>query len=496
MKNIFLFIYFIFISIGFSVAQNTFLKSYSAGYACWGTQVIEAFDSGLVMTGYVHNQAGNPDDIYVLKTNYNGDTIWTKLLDFIDAKCYSISQTSDSGFILSGSLFDSLYQNVAYLLKINSGGSTIWMKCFFINYNAKGFSALQTLDGGYLLAGEFDTTGGAGRSFFIKTDSVGNVQWKKKIICGQINTANKVLQNPDGSLIFYGSYQAGVYCMKMDTAGSLIWAKVYATGNPPGNINLGLQATFDGGYLMSANFFVLKIDWSGNLSWSKSYDVQLSSPFQTLDSGFLYVADRMGILKTDSSGNIVFAKRYCDIGAYPELASVNQAVDGSIFIFGGIFPFVNSGYFYLIKTDPNGGNCYENNMTVNISTVIIQSTIPQVIDVTPVVYEFNPYLNESHYSNVYIDCASVNAEIILDDTDELQAFFTSNNLLTLKFELIKGELLDFVFCDLTGRIIYQSQLTAIPGTNKKEIPVGELAKGIYIVTLSGIDGSESVKVVK
>ncbi|MEO8088216.1 MAG: T9SS type A sorting domain-containing protein [Bacteroidota bacterium] len=72
----------------------------------------------------------------------------------------------------------------------------------------------------------------------------------------------------------------------------------------------------------------------------------------------------------------------------------------------------------------------------------------------------------------------------------------ADNKIFITFFASQSENLRLTFQDITGRFIYESQLPTLPGTNKKEILVGDLAKGIYIVTLNGTEGSKSIKVLK
>ncbi len=61
-------------------------------------------DGGFVMTGEAYRNAGmDPTDVYVVRTNANGDTLWTKTVGGdLDDRSYCVKQTSDGGFIIVG----------------------------------------------------------------------------------------------------------------------------------------------------------------------------------------------------------------------------------------------------------------------------------------------------------------------------------------------------------------------------------------------------------
>jgi len=75
---------------------------------------------------------------------------------------YSVQQTSDGGYIVTGEYSDDIY-----LLKTDAYGIREWQKIFS---GYVGYSVQQTSDGGYIVAG--DCSGGI---CLIKTDAYGNI---------------------------------------------------------------------------------------------------------------------------------------------------------------------------------------------------------------------------------------------------------------------------------------------------------------------------------
>ena len=87
-----------------STAQIMFQKTYGGVNNDFGTYVQQTSDSGYIMTGYTNNfGAGAFDDIYLIRTKQNGDTIWTKTYGGSGMeRSYAVQQTSDGGFIITG----------------------------------------------------------------------------------------------------------------------------------------------------------------------------------------------------------------------------------------------------------------------------------------------------------------------------------------------------------------------------------------------------------
>jgi hypothetical protein len=154
---------------------------------------------------------------------------------------YSIKQTSDGGFIMTGNIYKDTINSI-YLLRTDACGNIIWVDniggaggCVSI-----GYAVQQTNDGGFLVAGRsgcFSST--YTDEYLVKTDSIGNLLWSK--IYSDTTTSNAV-----GSFVYQstdGGYMiGGDYFVKTDTLGHLIWAK---TGLAAG------YKTNDGGYIDS-----------------------------------------------------------------------------------------------------------------------------------------------------------------------------------------------------------------------------------------------------
>lgn len=87
------------------------------------------------------------------------DTLWTKTYGGPGNDVgNSVKQTSDGGYIIAG--YTDSYgvggQDV-WLLKTDINGDTLWTKTYGGSCNDRANSVQQTFDGGYIIAGEFGT---------------------------------------------------------------------------------------------------------------------------------------------------------------------------------------------------------------------------------------------------------------------------------------------------------------------------------------------------
>src|SRR5258708_2214580 len=112
MKKIFSIILF-FISAGNCFGQQvTFQRSYSKNYytgtALFGDDVgfcvKQTFDGGYIIVGTTHLLSVTEQDICLIKTDVNGDTLWTRFFGGnYNEIGSSVIQTSDSGYVIAGS---------------------------------------------------------------------------------------------------------------------------------------------------------------------------------------------------------------------------------------------------------------------------------------------------------------------------------------------------------------------------------------------------------
>ncbi len=97
-------------------------------------------------------------DVWVIKTDAMGDTLWTKTFGKNgDDYGNSIHQTSDEGYILTGTTTSYGAGNYdLWLIKTNTLGDTLWTKTFGGSGEDRGYSVQQTSDGGFIITGSTD----------------------------------------------------------------------------------------------------------------------------------------------------------------------------------------------------------------------------------------------------------------------------------------------------------------------------------------------------
>ncbi len=147
----------------------------------WGRSVQQTPDSGFIIAGETYSIA-NSYDVYLIRTDPKGMKLWSKRLGGRENDCgFSIMMTPDSGFIITGGTesFGAGDYDV-YLIRTNSKGDTLWTKTYGGPGKDGGFSVKQTFDGGFIIAG-FTASFGAGSRdvYLIRTNINGDTKLTK-----------------------------------------------------------------------------------------------------------------------------------------------------------------------------------------------------------------------------------------------------------------------------------------------------------------------------
>ena len=166
-----------------SQGNHVWSKAYGNSGFEEGKAVKQTTDGGYIIAGTSEDALGPlGPDMCLIKTNAVGDTLWAKLYGgaLID-ECYDVQQTTDNGYVMVGKSFsfssDGDYD--VYVVKVDGQGAEQWSKTYGgsdINHNEIGYSIHQTTDHGYIISGEtmFGFGVGLKNIYLIKTDSLGD----------------------------------------------------------------------------------------------------------------------------------------------------------------------------------------------------------------------------------------------------------------------------------------------------------------------------------
>jgi hypothetical protein len=196
--------------------QSQWNKTYG-GEGAVANSVIQTPDGGYALACQnTHHNAGN-SDFWLIKTDINGQAIWNRTFGGSDDEvANSLVHTSDGGYAIAGwSEYYGPGTSVFWLVKTDIDGSTIktdangqhqWNKTYGGEW-AVAKSMIQTSDGGYAFFGETESYG-AGESdiWLIKTDANGETEWNATFGGSENEGFGSAIQTSDGGFMVAGTY--------------------------------------------------------------------------------------------------------------------------------------------------------------------------------------------------------------------------------------------------------------------------------------------------
>jgi len=241
------------VKIDSSDPDSIICKGYPGSLFC----VQQTYDGGYVAVGRTDGLLG-PRDVVVIKTDSALETLWTRSYTYGENpfnEGESVQQTPDRGFVIAGytGSFLSGSRDV-YLIKTDSIGDTLWTRTYGGTGSDVGYSVQQTTDGGYIVGGYTTSFGSAEQVYLIKIDSAGVVFWDSTYGWSTLESAYSLQQTYDSGYIvcgytnFLDVNEIDLYLLRTDSGGHTIWSRIF--GGQWEEVGYSVQQTLDSGYIV------------------------------------------------------------------------------------------------------------------------------------------------------------------------------------------------------------------------------------------------------
>lgn len=257
----------------FTVNAQTWEQSYIADTALQGIgvslDVVQTQDGGFVMAGEIDLPTGAIRHyIQLIKTDGNGGEQWRKILaTYYDVRMDKVSQLyemPDAGFIIGGS---TAYNSQGlYIIRTDQNGDTLWTKTHGTAMTNRVSNYTKTSNFEFLSFARNDST-----LTLYRTDTLGNITLQKTL--SDFFTPNDVQEMSNGDYIIVGQKNGQIHLVRTDTQGNTLWSASNGFSTADAGVTVQPLPNGDfivGGYgtgIVGQSAVLTRFDGSGNLVW-------------------------------------------------------------------------------------------------------------------------------------------------------------------------------------------------------------------------------------
>jgi len=261
----------------------------------FGLGICQTSDSTFALVGETYSYGHGQSDIYVLQLNRQGDTLWTKTYGgTLEDRASSIKLMPDSSLLIAGAT--KSFGNGSfdfYLIRTNKNGDSLWTKVQHHITDAEFLDVLINPDASLVACGYQKDSSDSYRDLALqKFDSQGNLYWNHAHHFHESSDAylSTILSRPNNNLLFGGTstYRptADARVIQSDSGG---WWK--------SSIFIGTNDDDDFGYKISKDYFHGENYFM--IGRTKGYGVSMSGLFFVrFDSSLYYDTTRIVDLPT------------------------------------------------------------------------------------------------------------------------------------------------------------------------------------------------------
>jgi hypothetical protein len=345
--------------------DTVWTRAYGAEHHEMGECIQSTTDGNFVIAGSNHSNIRGAADIYLVKIDPAGDTLWTQRYGTYDTEMgFSVVEKDDEGFFVIG----NLYHYIGYVsrdvifIQTDRYGNEI-QTSYIIGSEDDFVQQIKKLSNGdYLVVGGTDSFGAGDYDLWLLyLDSTGDTVWTKTIGGANREWGFAVDVTPDGDYVIaggknnYETFGEDMFLVKTNNVGDIIWTRTFA-GNESTDRAYDVKATSEGGciaagFAMTPSFpsryaFIVKTDANGDTLWTKKIDAEYEAQAKSIlidqDGNYIIAGYRefydpnhidVYIICLNPNGDIVWTQSV-NRGSWTEASSILETPNGDFIVTG------------------------------------------------------------------------------------------------------------------------------------------------------------------
>ena len=189
-------------------AQMYFEKNFGGDMDEYGYDLIQTSDDCFLMVGSTTSYGAGNEDLYVVKTNMYGDTIWTKTYGGAEYEvAQSVAEVEGAGYIIVGAtMTDSQGGKDWYILRIDADGNVLWDKTLGTTGNDRAHRIWPLANGNFIIVGNMFglSSNGTHDIKMMEITSTGNILWQKLHDYGTHEYGYDIIETIEGNFVIAG----------------------------------------------------------------------------------------------------------------------------------------------------------------------------------------------------------------------------------------------------------------------------------------------------
>lgn len=389
-STVIIFLTGLLLNISVLYSQDYWVHQYGGPEDDQAWSAIATSDSACLIVGDTYSFGSGSSDFWIIKTDLNGDTLWTRTFGGVDYDdSWSVIELDDHNYIISGQTFSQAGMgNNAKIVCLDLNGNLNWTREYGGPGNQFATSAIQADSTTIVFAGyEDEANSGTGDVWLLATNLSGDSLWTRTYSLPGATRINAAAKDSEGQILLVGSTQAtsdgepDVFLLSILANGDSLWSRRYGFNSE--DEAWACYGSSDGGFVVGGRTvagdengkneaYFLKVTQDGDTLWAKHIGrdeggTAIFALSETSDGSFLlggtlrpnqYGNDGY-LLSIDEAGNEQWSRSFG--GNYTEdcVRALIPADDGGFIAVGYTSEYSAGGYdIWLVKTDSMGFNQY------------------------------------------------------------------------------------------------------------------------------------------